>query len=91
MAQTALVRQRVAGLQAQAKTDREWWDKKKASIQSDFMKELEEDAAKSKPAVATGDRVASDEDAVLVEGGGPASTGAVAGAKGGTKKRKGKK
>lgn len=91
MAQNALVRQRVAELQAQAKTDREWWDKKKASIQSDFMKELEGDAAKSKPTTATGDKVASDEDAVLVEGGGPASTGSAAGAKGGTKKRKGKK
>lgn len=91
MAQNALVRQRVAELQTQAKVDREWWDKKKAGIQSDFMKELEEDSAKSRPTVATGDKATSDEDAVLVEGGGPASTGSVAGTKGGTKKRKGKK
>lgn len=91
MAQNALIRQRVAELQAQAKTDREWWDKKRASIQSDFMKELEEDSARSKPTVPTGDKGASDEDAVLVEGGGPASMGSVAGTKGGTKKRKGKK
>lgn len=91
MAQNALLRQRVAELQAQAKVDREWWDEKKASIQSEFMKELDEDSAKARPAAATGDRIASDEDSVLVEAGGPASTGSVAGTKGGTKKRKGKK
>ena len=92
MAQNALIRQRVAELQAQAKTDREWWDKKKASIQSEFMKELDEDSAKStRQIAATGEKVVSDEDAVLVEGGGPASTGSLAGTKGGTKKRKGKK
>ena len=91
MAQNAIVRQRVAGLQAQAKVDRDWWDNKKASIQSDFMKELGEDSAKSRPTAATGDKAGSDEDAVLVEGGGPASTGSAAGSKGGTKKRKGKK
>lgn len=91
MAQNALIRQRVAELQAQAKIDREWWDKKKASIQSEFMKELDADSAKLKPIAAAGDKFGSDEDAVLVEGGGPASTGSVAGTKGGTKKRKGKK
>jgi len=82
-------KERVAELQAQAKVEREWWDKKKASIQSDFMKELDEKASgrsKSLPAAAA-DKVGSDEDAVIVEGGGPAASGS----KGGTKKKKAKK
>ena len=93
MHQNALLRQKLAEIQAQGKADRQWWDKEKASIQSNFMKELGEDARESsKPATsAIGDKVGSDEDAVLVESGGPAASGSVSNAKGGTKKRKGKK
>ncbi|MCJ1482348.1 translocation protein S66 [Schaereria dolodes] len=86
-------RQKVQELQAQAKIDREWWDKRRATIQTDFMKELNEGAtpAISRPTTSGGEKGGSDEDAVLVEGGGPASSGTTAGTKGGTKKRKGKK
>ena len=96
------IRQKLADIQAQGKSDREWWEKKRATIQSDFMKELDDDTVPAPtPASSSGptpggeksasnpaERVGSDEDAVLVEGGGPATSGS---AKGPAKKRKGKK
>lgn len=92
MVNNATIRERVAELQAKGKADREWWDKERASISSKFMQELDEEvpAGNSKPAsTGTGN---SDEEAVLVESGGPAAGGSTAGSKGGTvKKRKGKK
>ena len=92
MASNAIIRKRVDEIQAQGKVDREWWDKKRASIQTEFMKELNEGAAASKPTTSGGEKVGSDEDTVLVEGGGSsATTGVNAGTKGGTKKRRGKK
>ena len=91
MAGNAIIRQRVEELQAQGKEDREWWDKKRASIQTDFMKELDEGAAASRPNISRGEKVGSDEDAVMVEGGGTMPSGSAAGSKGDTKKRKGKK
>ncbi|MCJ1225544.1 translocation protein S66 [Toensbergia leucococca] len=104
IANNELTRTRIAELQAQGKADREWWDKERASIQSKFMKELDEDAtatttggglkpsATTAPGPVAGEKGGSDEDAVLVEGGGPAASGStVNSAKGGGKKRKGKK
>ena len=104
-------RQRYDELQAQAKVDRELWDKKRASIQSDFMKELDDEGASAAIKEATADglrpesrrpstvasmmdeKKGSDEDAVLVEAGGPTavSTGAGGGGGSGKKKKKGKK
>lgn len=87
MVNNATVREKVAELQAKGKADREWWEKERASIKSKFMQELDEDkpAESTKGAVSTG--VNSEDDAVFVEGGGPAS-GTAAGSKGGTKKKK---
>lgn len=87
-----MVHKKIGALQAQGKADREWWDQERASIQSKFMKELDEEpgAAGNKPATPGVPRTGSDEDAVLVEGGGPAASG-LAAAQGSMKKRKGKK
>lgn len=96
------IREKVADIQAQGKSDREWWDQKRAAIQSDFMKELDEDTVPGTTSASTSspppsglkspgtpaEKVGSDEDTVLVEGGGPATSGS---AKSATKKRKGKK
>lgn len=87
MASNGMTRKRVAEIQAQAKEDREWWDRKRAATKAEFLKEL--DAAQtapivSKPAHVTvaeklggekvvNERVGSDEDTVLVESGGPTS------------------
>lgn len=89
------LRTRITELQAQGQIDREWWDKRKASIQSEFMKELDEAPSgtaaanpQSKTVSAAGTRRgSSDDDAVFVEGGGPAAGGG----KGTGKRRKGRK
>ena len=92
MVNNANLRESVTKLQANAKVDREWWDKERADIQSKFMKELEEDKHSAEPAKPISSGITnSDEDAVMVEGGGPAASGSAAGSKGGTKKRKAKK
>ena len=87
------IREKLAEIQAKGKKDKEWWEQERASIQSQFMKELDEDAASAEASKAAatavkGEKTGSDEDAVIVEGGGPASSASAA-AKGG-KKRKGK-
>lgn len=87
MVNNATIRERVAELQAKGRADREWWDKERASISSKFMQELDEEVPAGSPKPASTKAGNSDEEAVLVEAGGPA-----AGSKGGTvKKRKGKK
>jgi translocation protein SEC66 len=117
MASNALLRERVEKIQAKAKEDREWWDRKRETTQAEFLKELDEDKAASssapvttqpsaapsapatvlstpsRPSTSGSGKVPSDEDAVLVESGGPtspATPGLPGGGKGG-KKKKGKK
>ncbi|KAL8674059.1 MAG: hypothetical protein Q9168_001546 [Polycauliona sp. 1 TL-2023] len=94
MHHNGILREKLTAIQAQGKTDKEWWQQEKASIQSQFMKELEDgrkETMKAAP-LAGGERMGSDEEAVLVESGGPAASGAAGASKGGTpKKRKGKK
>jgi len=63
-----------------AKTDaeKEWWEKRRATISSDFMKELDEDGEKSQA-------TAPSDDGILVDASTPGEgTGA-------SKKKKGKK
>ncbi|KAK5140914.1 Translocation protein S66 [Rachicladosporium monterosium] len=90
-----LIKQRMAEIQDTLESEKAWWDKKRAVIQSHFMKELEE--ADGKPAeeakaadaapVPNKKNGSSDDDAVIVEAGGPAQ------AQGGSGKgkKKGKK
>lgn len=91
MVNNAIIRERVAELQAKGRADREWWDKERESISSKFMQELDEvPAGNSKPTSTKAGN--SDEEAVLVEAGSSTAGGSAAGSKGGTvKKRKGKK
>ncbi|KAF1997435.1 hypothetical protein P154DRAFT_441045 [Amniculicola lignicola CBS 123094] len=65
MAQNTLLRDRLSEIQSTQAAEKEWWEKRKAAIQEDFMKELDEE--KKEPKTER-----SDDDAVLVEGGGPA-------------------
>lgn len=88
-----LYRRRLTELQSKLPEERQWWDKKKASIQEGFMKELDADASSTKSAPSTAAPAqpvssvqGSDDDAVLVEA---APTASPAG--GGKKKKKGKK
>lgn len=66
-----------------AKTDaeKEWWEKRRATISSDFMKELDEDGEKSQA-------TAPSDDGILVDAGTPGTPGEGTGA---SKKKKGKK
>ncbi|KAJ5180419.1 Pre protein translocase subunit Sec66-domain-containing protein [Penicillium capsulatum] len=99
-----LYRRRIAEHQDKIAEEREWWDKKKTSIQEGFMKELNEDEstpaatfktpeAASSPAPAPTVQ-GSDDDAVLVEaepsGNNTPAGGGSAGGGGGGKKKKGK-
>ena len=85
MYQNQLIKLRTSEIQSQLESEKAWWEKKRAGIQSEFMKEIEEDGRPIEPTQKkTG---SSDEDAVLVEAGGPAQ----AQGGGGGKKKKGKK
>lgn len=100
MANNQMIRKRMDELQSQVAAEKEWWDKRKATIQSDFMKELDNEGHKSALAsptsvassgagtagtTKTGTSGGSEDDTVLVEGGGPKDHQG-----GGKKKKKGK-
>lgn len=93
LSQNNLLRERLNEILATADSERHWWDKRRAEIQSELLGELEADKAKSPTDGSVAGSVAgsvrgtktfSDDDAVLVEGGGPAE-------KAGKGKKKGKK
>ena len=80
MAQNTQIRDRLGDILSTAEAEKKWWEKRKALIQSDFMKELDEE---HKPAASdAGTARGSDDDAVLVEAGGPADKTAKAKKKG---------
>ncbi|KAL1975294.1 hypothetical protein VTN31DRAFT_3686 [Thermomyces dupontii] len=91
----ATYRARMEEYQSSVAEERAWWDRKRASIQEGFMKELDA-AEKERPATAastatatttTTTTTASDDDAVLVE----AEKEATSSPAPGKKKKKGKK
>jgi len=86
IANNQVIRTRMTELQAQKDAEREWWDIRKAKIQSEFMKELDEGSPTATPAKPGVSRT-SDDDTVLVEGGGPVDKAAGGASK---KKKKGK-
>jgi len=47
IAANTMFRKRIDEIQAQTDADKEWWEKRKASIQSDFMKELDAESPAS--------------------------------------------
>ncbi|KAH7076857.1 translocation protein-like protein sec66 [Paraphoma chrysanthemicola] len=63
MAQNTHIRERLGEIMAKSEEEKKWWESRKAMIQSDFMKELDEEKTKS-----------SEDDAVLVDAGGPAGS-----------------
>jgi translocation protein SEC66 len=83
MAQNTHIRERLAEVLATRDAEREWWEQRKATIQADFMKELDEESTKS-PVSETSGVSRSEDDGVLVEAGGPADKS------GKNKKKKGK-
>lgn len=81
MAANTMFRQKLNDIQSQTEAEVEWWKTRRASIQDGFMKELESDSAATSTKAS---KPGSDEDTVLVEGGGPVATGSI-------RKKKGKK
>jgi translocation protein SEC66 len=61
MAQNTILRERLGEILSKNATEKEWWENRKSAIRTEFMKELD-------------DEKKSEEDAVLVEGGGPAGS-----------------
>jgi translocation protein SEC66 len=99
IASNAVLRKRLDEIQAQADSEKEWWEKRRASIQKDFLKELDDDESKTaaeKTAATAGSAGAANkapsEDGVLVDA---ASSTPPAPApstpSGSSKKKKGKK
>jgi translocation protein SEC66 len=72
MAANNLFRTKLSEIQEQTEFEKSWWEKRRASIQSEFMKELETESTST--AKVTASKTSSDEDAIMVEGGGPAVT-----------------
>ncbi len=71
------IRERLTEILSTTKSEKDWWEERKAAIKTDFLKEL--DGAKEKSTMGSrfggsvkGAKIGSDDDAVLVEGGGPA-------------------
>ena len=96
MVNNQIIRDKVAEIQAQGQEDKIWWEKERQSIQSGFMKELEEEGARNssvaKKSPGSPDKMGnSDEDTVMVEGGGPANGTTTPSGGTSRKKKKGKK
>ena len=72
---------RLDEIESKTEAEKQWWEKRKSTIQTDFMNELDAEQALNKTAAT---KASSDEDSVLVET--PSITD-----KGSTRKRKGKK
>ncbi|KAF3482155.1 uncharacterized protein GIQ15_04914 [Arthroderma uncinatum] len=94
-----MARTDINALQDTVTEEKEWWNRKRASIQEGFMKELEEEktdtteGSKIKAGSTTENtQIGSDEDTVLVDAA-SSTTGSTAGSVsgGGKKKKKGKK
>ncbi|KAH8885171.1 pre protein translocase subunit Sec66 [Thozetella sp. PMI_491] len=84
IAANTMFRKRVDEIQDQVVAEKEWWQKRKAGIQTDFMKELDEEETNKTQAKA----VHSEDEPVLVDGNTPSATPSATPSK---KKNKGKK
>lgn len=59
MTQNAKIRENVDEIQSKMEAEKEWWEKRRDQISTDFMKELDEDKTSTKPQ--------SEDEAVLVD------------------------
>ncbi|KAK0730681.1 Sec62/63 complex, subunit Sec66 [Lasiosphaeris hirsuta] len=80
IAANTVLRERLDEIQAQTEQEKQWWEKRRTSIQADFMKELEDESEKSQA------KVGSEDEPVLVDTNTPSATPS-----GVSKKKKGKK
>lgn len=83
VAANTMFQNKLEDIQAKTEAEREWWEKRRATISSDFMKELDEEGTKAAPS----------EDGILVDDTKSNATGSrpTSSAGPGGKKKKGKK
>jgi translocation protein SEC66 len=62
-----VLRKRLDDIQAQTTAEKEWWEKRRASIEADFMKELDSAPSPNAKSASSGIKTVSDEDSVVVE------------------------
>lgn len=74
IANNQLAKARMEELQSKVDEERDWWDARKKNIQEGFMKELEEEKPSSPVAKKSPSKTGDEDDAVLVEAGGPAGS-----------------
>jgi hypothetical protein len=105
MAANAVLKKKLAAINASVEPEKEWWEAKKATTKEDFMRELDKDAAAEKKERATATQVAAaytekmargqssdgSEEAILVETPAQPTAGGGGGGGGKGKKKKGKK
>lgn len=60
MAQNTHIRERLGEIMSKSEEEKKWWESRRAMVQADFMKELDDEKKKN-----------SEDEAVLVEAGGP--------------------
>lgn len=75
-----MLRDRLDEVEAQTEHDKEWWEKRRTTIKTEFMKELDEESEKGQA------KTGSEDEAVLVDTDTPSATPS-----GASKKKKGKK
>ena len=73
-------RKKLEAIQSRTPAEREWWEKRRATIETELLKEADEESADK---ASTG-KPASEEDAVLVESGTPSAAPAETAAPAGT-------
>ncbi|KAL2269807.1 hypothetical protein VTJ83DRAFT_1991 [Remersonia thermophila] len=96
IAANKVLRDRLQEIEKNAEADKEWWEKRRATLQSELTKELDDEAASDKGSQShqsqadapTNRTTASEEDAVLVDADTPSAPATPSGA---SKKKKGKK
>jgi translocation protein SEC66 len=72
------LRDRLEDIEAQTEKDKEWWEKRRSNVKSEFMKELEAESAQAQAQAKAG----SEDEAVLVDTDTPSATPSGASKKG---------
>jgi translocation protein SEC66 len=80
------LRDRLEEIEEQTERDKEWWEKRRSSIKTEFMKELDQEASEEKVQTSKASVAGSEDEPVLVDTDTPSATPS-----GASKKKKGKK
>jgi translocation protein SEC66 len=67
IAANTVLRKRLDDIQSQTTAEKEWWEKRRASIEAGFMKELDSAPSSNAKTSTSGIKTVSDEDSVVVE------------------------